>query len=389
MVLSAAELARAATEAFQDLEGFEATQTIQAGPIQATARVRFRKPDLCSVEYSSYRSPFLDLEEQLSHGAEFVPDEIVGMSFAYNGHHTMLVDAKHSVCLFKPRRHVAEPLPGFQAIAELTFLETLTHDFLVRDPARSEGDAPTRVLGVKPKTPYRPQLLRAVSYPIRRAVLTFDEKTLFPTHIEFVPDRGTILASLIRSSDGVVLSYADVRTSPPDPSAFQLAPPSGARVFREENLPHGSLPERLPFSLPIDPLTERGFARVEDACAVSLDEERARGYATVVLLRETDSGEETLVTLRVGNYLSRVMARRRARIAEGGREVQAESWEGRILDRLSSLPSRGPEAPERRTMFDVSWVRNDVFSILSADGAGEEELIEIAAAVAAAAQAGE
>jgi len=374
---SAGDLARAAVRAFESLEGFEATQTIQAGPIAGKGRVRFRRPDQCVVEYSSYVSPVLDLEERLAHGAEFVADEIVGVTFVHDGHRSMLVDPKGPTCLIKSGRYVAEPLPGFPAIVELSFLETLTQDFLVRDAGEETIDGrPAHLLGLKPKTGYRTQLLRVVSYPIRRAVLALDQESHFPIRIAFHPARGTVLASLVTSSDPVTVSYSAVRPTPPDPAAFALIPPEGARIFREEDLAQERTADQLPFLFSLGPLVERGFHVIGDRIVATLNEQRNRGHVAATLVRESDAGEQDLITVRAGNYLSRVMSRRRSRIAEDGSDRRGVAWQGKILDRAGALPQVSEEEA-RRAMLDVSWMRDDVFWVLSADGVEESELRDI------------
>jgi len=368
---SAADVAKAASRAFDDLEGFDATQTVHAGTIEATARIRFAKPDRCSVEYSTYANPFNDLEERLAHGVPFVPEELTGMTLAFDGRQSLLLDAGSGTAVLRSGRHVAEPIPGYQVLCELGFLETLTHDFLVRDAGTETIDGrPSLLIGLKPKTAHRSQLLRAVSFPIRRAVIAFDEESLFPNRIQFFPIADSIVGSILPASHPITISYQRVRAGPPPADAFDLAPPEGTRLFREMHVAVDALPDETPFRCNLDALPDHGLSPHRSA---GLFAETDSDRAYVVASFATTS---SLVTLRAGNYLSRAMARRKARLAEEGDEVKIGALTGRRLDRGSQMPTSNPERPAQ--MFDVSWERDGTFWFLSADGVDAETLIEIA-----------
>ncbi len=149
---SAAALARSLSARFNDLVAFEATQTIQAGPIEATAHVRFRKPDRVIVQYSTYRNPIAEADEMLGGDVEFSSDDLTAMTLTYDGAHTWHESARSDARLKRLGRTLYEPLPGYDALGELGFLPNLTHDFLIRDAGTTdELGRPAHALGLKPK----------------------------------------------------------------------------------------------------------------------------------------------------------------------------------------------------------------------------------------------
>lgn len=372
------DIARAAARAFSDLEGFEATQILEAGAVSMEARVRFRKPDQCTVEFTTYRSPLVELEERLGHGADLVPDDLVGMTLSYDGQATLLTDPRTSTAVLRTSRELAEPLPGFQVIGELGFLETLTHDFLVRDagPETIEG-RPSRLVGLKPKALFRSHMLKTISFPIRRAVVAFDDETRFPTRIQFLPTRDTVLAALLPPDGLVTLTHRDVRTDPPSGEAFSTDAPEGFRTFREERMSLDAPADRLPFAFSLAPLAERSWRPAGSGPRAFLDESGERGYVAAVLTSADGASRSPILTIRAGNFLSRVMARRRARTAEEGRPTEIAGIPCHLLDRkdqsAAGIEGSPPDA------LDISWTRDDVFWVLSADGIPEGELTEIAA----------
>lgn len=382
MPSSPAEFARSVITAYLDLDGFEATETIRAGPIEVTARIRMRKPDMCAVEFRAYQSPLLELEERLTNGAEFTEDDLAGMMFTYNGRDTLVFDSKTSIAIQKQSRSLVEPLPGFFVLGEIGFLDTLTHDFLVRDAGEEtiEGH-PARLLGLKPKYGYRSHLLKAVTFPIRRAVVAFAEDSKFPQRIEFFPSHNTILSSLIAPRDPVTITYSEVRLTPPDADAFSLSPHAGARVFREEFVRGEELAERLPFACSIEPLLQRGYHLSNGGGTILVDEASSRGNCTLLLRSPDASAEPHLLTLRAGNFLSRNMSRRKTTIAEAGTAARIGELDGWVLDRAKQWAQEISEESPRKAL-EASWVQGDVFWFLAADGLDEEQLIELASALA-------
>jgi len=381
MSTSTAEFARSVVDAFRVLDGFSATQIVRAGPIQVTADVRFRRPNLCALEIQSYRSPLLELEERIANGAEFSEEELTGLSITYDGRVSLLFDPRTSVGIEKPSRFVAEPLPGVQAFAEIGFLDALTHDFLIRDAGEETiDDRPARLLGLKPKHFYRSYLLKTTAFPIRRAVVAFDVDTLFPRRIQFFPAENTLLFSLV-GSDPVTILYRQVRLETPDTTAFSASPMAGSRLFRESALAGDELVKVLPFPFSLEPFLQAGFHLLNDSSTLLLDEEGERGYCTLILRSEGEEADPPALTLRVGNYLSRNMSRRKKTLAETGEVVQIGDSVGRVLDR-SGQWSRNVSAASARTLTEVSWTHDELFWFLTADGLDEEQLIALATEIA-------
>ncbi|MEN6368134.1 MAG: hypothetical protein ABFD77_00350, partial [Thermotogota bacterium] len=256
--------ARSVSERFRDLAAFEATETVQAGPIEATARVRFRRPDRVVVEYSAYKNPIADADELLGGDVEFASDDLLAMTLTYDGAHTWHVSARSGAPLKRIGRTLYEPLPGYDALAELGFLADLTHDFLIRDEGTTnELGRPTLGLGLKPKRTRENLLLKSVSYPFERAILDVDVESLFPARIRFRPPVRSTLASILEPDSWVTIRYTNPRLGELSPDAFAPAPPSDARLLEEILVRTTDLPSLLPVPVRLDALVAAGFEILE------------------------------------------------------------------------------------------------------------------------------
>jgi len=381
---STAEFVRSASAAYAQLQGFTAVEEVRAGPIAVTAAVRVRKPDLCTVDFRSIANPIAELEERLVNGAEFTAEELIGLPLAYDGKGTSIHDPKNSVALRKTSRALFEPLPGFRALGELGFLETLTRDFLVRDAGDEAIDGqPMRHIGLKPRETYRSQLLRAITVPIRRAVVAFDVETLFPRRIRFFPSRGTILQAMLGDREHVTIEYTDVRLETPDEGVFTPIAPEGWRLFQETQTPSDGWAEGLPFPFPMEPLLKRGFSPDPSSATVTVDAGNERGYVSLLFHADSEGETERLVTLRAGNYLSKNLGRRRATIASEGRATSVGPFEGHVLDRGASWGDE-VSGSEDRTLIEIMWTADEVFWFLAGDAIGEAELLDLVEGLAAA-----
>jgi len=379
MVASVGDFARSAVAAYRRLSGFEATETIRGGAFEIKGRVRFLRPERVSVEYSIYRDPIEQLDEALTAAREFTGDELLGMWIAYDGHQTWVYDPKTNVAIKKPWRALFEPLPGIDSIAEIGFLDWLTQGFLLRDAGTEVmAGRKARVIGLKPKRPYRSQLLLSVSFPILRGSVGFDEETLFPLRITFFPSRGSALFPLLGPDRPITIEYNDLRLEPPEPEAFNFSPPDDARVFVEEPIDRDRPIDRLPFPLAIDPILNRGFQILEGGTS-AVDEKNEKGYCTIVFARK-DGDQTPLLTLRAGNYLSRNMSRRKRLIGEKGENIELSGRPARLLDRRS-LWDYALQDGETHPLSEVSWERDGLFLFLIGDGIEKEELISLADAL--------
>ena len=383
MAQSVRELARAAMEAYGALESFEATQKISAGPIHAEARVRFRKPDKITVEYRSYQDPLVEFEERFTGGVEFVADELIGMQLVYDGRGTWLYEAKNDVAVYKSGRVLYSPLPGAKAFAEIGFLRDLTRDFLLRDAGEETiaGHTAHR-LGLKPKTQHRSLLLKEEVFPLEKATLALDAETDFPLRITYTPAGPSPLSLLVGSSTSITIEYSDLILDKVDEERFTFAPPESARVFREEQVPKDALEETLPFSVPLQVLEKDvGYALYGDRATVTLNDEKDRAYALLTLVpsEEGDFGERTrhVVTLRVGNYLSRNMSRRRAMLSDQGEEITIDEVSARFLDRGALVKDQLPTEAVRQ-ISEVGWEQDGVYWFLLGEELEKDTLIEVA-----------
>lgn len=386
MAYTTTELARNAMSAYAALKGFTATQKIAAGPIRAEARVRFQKPNKVTVEYRDYQNPLADLEEELAGGAEFLSDELIGMQLSYDGHGTWLYDAKNDVAIHKSGRVLYAPLPGTNVLAEIGFLETLTHDFLLRDEGEEEikGRKAQR-LGLKPRVPHRSSLLKEEVFPVKKASLVLDAETFFPLKITYVPSYPSTLSYLLGSGTSAAIEYNDVHLGETDEKLFSFTPPEGTRVFREQVVPREGLNEMLPFSVPLDRLEEQAKLKLYgNRATVTVNEVKDRAYALLVLVpseEKADDGDSYALSLRVGNYLSLNMNRRRAALSEHGEEVSLEGLSARLFDRGEVLKEKVPQAPER-PVVEIGWEREGVHWFLLGENLPKGLLLEIAKIIA-------
>jgi len=384
------ELARNAMSAYAALEGFTATQKITAGPIHAEARIRFQKPNKVTVEYRDYQNPLADLEEELAGGAEFLADELTGMQLICDGRGTWLYDAKNDIAIHKSGRALYAPLPGTTVIAEFGFLETLAHDFLLRDEGEEEfeGRKAQRV-GLKPKVSHRSSLLKEEVFPVKKASLVLDAETFFPLKITYVPSYPSTLSYLLGSGTSVAIEYNDVRLGETDEKLFSFTPPEGTRVFREQLVPSEALDETLPFRIPLDKLEEQAKLRLYgNRATVAVNKAKDRAYALLALVpseEKADDEDSYALSLRVGNYLSLNMNRRRAALSEHGEEITLEGLSAHFLDRGEVLKQKIPQAPER-SVLEIGWEREGVHWFLLGENLPKELLLEIAKILASEAQ---
>ncbi len=383
MAQSATELARSAMSAYQALESFEATQRISAGSISAEAHVRFKKPGQITVEYRTYQDPLSELEEKLTGGAEFAPDDLIGMQVVYDGRGTWLYDSGDDVAVYKEGKSLQEPLPGTEAVAEVGFLRGLTRDFLLRDEGEETvAGRRAHCLGLKPKRYHRSLLLKEEGFPLEKATLALDAETFFPLRITYTPSRGSALSYLVGQSTSITIEYSGVRLGEINRGRFSFSPPQGTRVFREEMVSADALAEEIPFGLHLDVLQGDGkYVVYGNRAVVTATEEKDRAHALLTLLPGRKGGDEEspshMLSLRVGNYLSPNMSRRRALLAENGEEVPLDDLAGRFLDRVGLLGDQFPEATARRIM-EIGWEQEGLFWFLLGEELEKEALIGLA-----------
>jgi len=373
MILSVAEFARLASTASNERAGFEATQVIESGGLRIEAVVCRLSSRALHVEYKTYQSPWTELEEALSGQVEFVGNELCGFTIHCDGHVTWIYDPSSNVAIQKLGSHLFDPIPGLATLGELTFLETLTQDFLLRDLEEERIDERViRRIALKPKQPYRSQLLSAVTFPIRKATIDFDTETLFPMTISFVPSPESPAASIIGPDSTIRISYKNVRVLDNTEPANPFVPPTDARIFEESRGSIQDLAELAPFSMPLSPLLDHGFEAGEGAALLSIDAKNDRAYATAQLPAANDSAASDApsahLTLTVGNYMSRNMARRRSTFSELGKPPTQDSLPLKLLDRSELWKQRLPGIDTQHAPVEAFFEKDDVLWFLSATG---------------------
>lgn len=382
MERSISELAHAAMEACKQLDGFSATETISAGAIKAEGRIRYVRPGKITLEYRTYEDPLAQFEEKLA-GSEFIPSELLGLQIVHDGHGTWLHDIKRSVALHKLGRRLYSPLRFPDGIAEIDLMCHLTHDFLLRDEGEEEiNGKKTRRIGLKPKMAERMSLFKDEIFPLKRAVVSIDPETLFPMRILFYPTQRSPLYYIAGPSTAITIDYKDVLLAVPDNAFFSFTPSEETRVFREEEVPEKDLADKLPFALDLHEITQRGYVIHSDRITVTANEGRDRAYAFLSFEKKGSDGKQTSgISLRAGNYLSLSMNRRRALLADKGKEIDLGEAKGQIINRGDLLKDEIPESV-RRSLLEIGWQQDEVYWFLLGEGVARDELVGIASAIA-------
>jgi len=384
---SVSSFAHDVASACRTLVAFDATETIEAGPIVATLQIRLHGPSSITVEYRSYANPLLDLEERLTGDAEFVGEEIVGLSLHYDGRRTWCYDASTGVCLVKPSRALFEPVPDMNLVGDIEYLRDLPHDYLLRDAGvETIDDRETRVLSLKPKHAQHAHAFKLVAFLVEKASVALDAESRFPVRLSFTPAPSTQTAQLLGPGGRVTVRYEGVRFPADSPTPF--APPEGARVFHESAIPFSELDDRLPFPFPSSPFAAAGFDAIERGVRLAEDAENERAYAIASFLHkdEAEGASPRLITIRVGNYLSRNMARRRIAASEAGEEQTLADHTARFLDRRPVWEEDASGLDADRAPRELSWEANGVFWFLIGYGVERGTLEEIATGLTAEAQ---
>ncbi|UCF09567.1 MAG: hypothetical protein JSW65_05760 [Candidatus Bipolaricaulota bacterium] len=377
---------RDAVASFAQIDGFEARQSITAHDMLLEATIRVGRQQRIAIQYESFRDSIATLEDTLTGAPEFVDEDFSALSLTFDGEHTWVHDRKRDVVLRKAGRVVYSPMRGASAVGELGFLRTLTQDFLLRDLGEvTIHGAPARTVGLRPKAHLRSLLLKEEYFPVRSASVAFDLATGFPVRVELRPAADSPLALVAPSSEPITIEYRNVKLGEPPEERFRFAPPADARVFVEEAVTAASLTERLPFPLPLAPLEAAGFSAAPEALLAS-DESHGRVYARVVFRRDpTAEGQHRpRLTLRVGNYLSANMGRRRALLSEQGSPADIPADRPRLLVRSEQM-AEGKELPWGATLIELGWESRETFWFLFAEALGESELTALGRAIADAA----
>ena len=385
----AVETARAAMAAHEKLVSFRATQRVTAGPIHVVAKVRFRRPDRIAVDYETYRDPLAEFEEGFTGGPELCPDELVGTQLFYDGTGTWLFEARRDLATHKPGRTVFGPLPRTNVLGEIGFLRDLARDFLLRDEGEeSIGGRRAVRIGLRPKTPRRSLLLKEEVFAVERATIALDGETLFPVRITFHPNRLSPLGYLPGPSEPVVVEYSDVRLDDVDEATFRFVPPGGVRIFREEAVPVGEVAARLSFRLDLEAVGRAGpFHPFASRALVTASDADGRAFVELAFVRaarereEEDAPAPGSLSLRVGNYLSHNMSRRRAFLSEHGESVALGALSARFVDRTALLAAEVPDAGGR-SILEIGWEDAGVHWFLVGEDFDRDELLRVAQSIA-------
>lgn len=373
MTSSIAEFARLVSASSNQRVAFEATQVTESNGLRIEANVCRYGSRSIHVEYQTYQSAWTELEEALSGQVEFNGDELCGFHIHCQGQVTWVYDPSTNMAIRKMGAQLFEPIPGVATLGQLAFLDTLPQDFLLRDLGEEPIDERTvRRIGLKPKQLYRSMLLSAVSFPITRATIGIDTETLFPASISLTPSVESPAASIVGPDAVINITYKDVRFLETPKHSF--APPNDAHIFRESRLSIHELADSAPFPMSLNPILDGGFEAADRFGLLTMDEQGERGYATVYFStaghdEDADTPSPRL-TLCVGNYMSRNMARRRITFAEMGREPAEASLPVKLLDRSELWEQRLPGVDTEHAPVEAFFDKDGTFWFLSGTGIG-------------------
>ncbi|MFC2082797.1 hypothetical protein ACFLSG_02010 [Candidatus Bipolaricaulota bacterium] len=373
MTPSVGEFARLASVSSREREGFEATQVIESSGLRIEALVRRSGLRSMHVEYKVYQNPWTELEEALSGHVEFVGDDLCGFGLHCDGQATWVYDPSANTAIKKHGCQLFEPIPGIAALGELAFLDTLTQDFLLRDLGEDHIDErDVRRIGLKPKQTYRSHLLSAKTFPIRSATIALDAETYFPMLISFVPSAESPASSIAGINSPIRISYKDVQVLDNASSLHPFLPPADARVFEETRAKVSDLDDLAPFAIQLNPLLDREFGSGDSPALLTIDATNERAFVTTHLTRASESSEEesppARLTLCVGNYVSRNMARRRATFSEFGSSASRDSTSVALLDRTQLWEQRLPGIDTQHAPVEAFFEKDSVFWFLSGTG---------------------
>jgi hypothetical protein len=134
---------------------------------------------------------------------------------------------------------------------------------------------------------------------------------------------------------------------------------------------------------------QTGYELYGDRVTLTLCEENDRAYAYLTLVPPGDvkgnRGSRAL-SLRVGNYLSLNMNRRRALLAEQGEPVALGEVDAKFLDRggllKGDLSTGDLPAEMERSIIEIGWEQDGVYWFLLGEGLEKEALIDAAKTLA-------
>jgi hypothetical protein len=370
MSVPLAAFARSVAAAFDETEAFEAVEEIHGPGLKIQASIRRIGARQIHVDYTTYDCSWLTLEEVLHGQVEFVGDELCDLQLRFESRFTWVYEPSSRTAIRKPGRQLFEPIPGLSVLGELSFMETMARDFLLRDLGEQPCEGSTvRRIALKPKSPYRSHLLSVVTFPVRRVTVDFDTKTRFPVRIDFVPAPESPAASLVGSQDTITITYSNVRRLDPEIEGASFEPPEDARVFVESRVPISDLDESVPFPMSLAPIRERGFTANGSSAHLTVDNDHQRGYARFdVSANESKEGNSPArLAVLFGNYVSRSMARRRATFSEAGYPASSDS-SVRLMARSALWEERLPGIETKHAPVEAFFEHGGVFWFLSATG---------------------
>ena len=140
--------------------------------------------------------------------------------------------------------------------------------------------------------------------------------------------------------------------------------------------------EMLPFDLPLEALEgDEKYDLYSDRAVLTVNEQKDRGYVLLTLVprQENEDSEHApvMLSLCVGNYLSRNMNRRRAFLSEQGEKLMLGKVTAQFLDRGVLVEDQLPTGMKRKIM-ELGWKKGETYWFLLAEELDKESLVKYA-----------
>lgn len=382
MVKQEREFAKKAMNAYQKLDSFKARQTVTSGQIYVKAQVCFKKPSKVSLEYQRYQDPMLDLEEEVTGGPEFVTQDLIAMRIIFNGKNTWFYHRESDLAVERWGRVLPSPLGQIEVMAQIGFLTNLISDYLLR--GEGQGTVNNREvikLGIKPKARSRSLFLKEEIFDFDRASLALDAETWFPLKITSY--------SSYRNGQ-ITVEYQDVELNEIQNEAFDFEPSEGTKVFQEKIFKFEELGDQLPFEVDTSKLDSHNeYQLASENISVIMNKEGDRAYTTLNFYHAPNREEKNKFglnlphgyQLKIGNYLSKNMNRRKQFLSEKGEEVSLEGIKVTLTNRGQMVKDRLPHI-DQLEIYEIGWEKEGVFYFLLGQGIKQDELVSIAQNIA-------
>jgi len=378
--MSIREFIRAVERKASSSWGFQALQHLTSPGIDVEANVWSTRTAGRRVEFHRYESALLASEETLAGTSEFVNEELAGMIQATDGRTTWCYDPARELAVRKLGQAIQEPLPGLATLGEFAFLETLARDYLIRDLGTDTAqERATRKLGLRPKSPYRSQFLRALSFPFTQATLTIDSASFLPVRVAFTPSADSPTGSLLGTTQEIVMEYSQGRALEQGAAPKDFEPPADTLVFTEDRITSAEAQAAFAKSFRTAQIESSGFSPSNPEGLRCVTSDGTRQFISLHFSRE--AGDQAnlpqQLLLLFGNYLSPRMSRLRTSTREQGTSIELAHGDAWCFDRTELWEQLLPGLDQNQAPVQVHWELEESFWFACFTGVSGEEAIRL------------